>query len=157
VAVEAPDYRLAQEAPLPAARDDAVAAWDALMAEGHGPGDIVLAGDSAGGGLALGLLSELCARATPPAGVVAFSPWTDLTFSGASVAENAARDPLLPAARAAELVGMIAGADADDPRLSPLFAAYSGGVPVLIQASRTEILRDDAVRMADRLRDAAAR
>ncbi len=153
VAVEAPDYRLAQEALLPAALDDAVAAWDALLAEGLAPLRIVVAGDSAGGGLAFGLLAELSRRGTPPAGVVAFSPWVDLTFSGASFVENAAADPLLPALKAADLVSMITN-DAGDARVSPLFARYRGGVPVLIQASRTEILRDDAVRMAAALRDA---
>jgi epsilon-lactone hydrolase len=102
VAVEAPDYRLAQDALLPAARDDAMAAWEAL-AKRHRPERIVVAGDSAGGGLALGLLADLGARGTRPAGLVAFSPWTDLTLSGASHASNAEADPLLPAWRVAEL------------------------------------------------------
>jgi len=154
VAVEAPDYRLAQEARLPAARDDAVAAWDALVGGGLEPERIVIAGDSAGGGLAFGLLAELCARRTLPAGVVAFSPWVDMTFSGESFVENAEADPLLPVGRVADLVEVIVEGEAADPRASPLFAEFDGAVPVLIQASTTEILRDDAVRMGARLTEA---
>lgn len=154
VAVEAPDYRLAQEARLPAARDDALAAWTALLKDGHRPDRIVLAGDSAGGGLALGLLSDLCDRGCRPAGVVAFSPWTDLTVSSASHGSNAEADPLLPAGLVAELVETIASGDPADARLSPLFAVFDAPPPVLIQASRSEILRDDAVRIAERLADA---
>ena len=152
VPVDAPDYRLAGEAPGSAAFADACAAWVALMQEGWAPGRIVLGGDSAGGGIALALLARLCAKGTPPAGLYAFSPWVDLTLSGASLAENATADPLLPAARLSELVAAIRGdLPAGDPRLSPLFAAFPGAPPVLLQAGRTEILRDDALRMAARL------
>ena len=147
--VDAPDYRLAGEAPAPAAFADACAVWDALVREGWAPGRIVLGGDSAGGGIALALLARLCARGTPPAGLYAFSPWVDLTLSGGSLAENAAADPLLPAGRISELVEAIRGGlPAGDPRLSPLFAAFPGAPPVLLQAGRTEILRDDTLRMA---------
>jgi acetyl esterase/lipase len=152
VPVDAPDYRLAGEAPAPAAFADACAVWDALLREGWAPGRIVLGGDSAGGGIALALLARLCAQGTPPAGLFAFSPWVDLTLSGGSLAENAAADPLLPADRVAELVAAIRGdVAAEDPRLSPLFAAFPGAPPVLLQAGRTEILRDDTLRMAARL------
>ena len=155
VAVEAPDYRLAQEAPLPAAFEDACAAWEAVIAGGLAPDRIVLGGDSAGGGLALALAAELCARQARPAGVFAFSPWTDLTLSGASHIRNAEADPLLPAARVPELVvEILGGTDPADPRVSPLFARFDSPPPVLIQASRTEILLDDALRMAERLREA---
>jgi acetyl esterase/lipase len=122
------------------------------MRDGWAPGRIVLGGDSAGGGIALALLARLCARGTPPGGLYAFSPWVDLTLSGASMAENAAADPLLPAARIGELVAAIRGAlPADDPRLSPLFAAFPGAPPVLLQAGQSEILRDDTLRMIARL------
>ncbi len=154
LAVEAPDYRLAQEAPLPAAFEDACAAWEAV-ADSVPPHRIVLGGDSAGGGLALALAAELCARQARPAGAFVFSPWTDLTLSGASFVGNAGADPILPAARVPELVAQIlAGTEPADPRVSPLFARFDAPPPVLIQASRTEILLDDAVRMADRLRAA---
>jgi acetyl esterase/lipase len=158
VPVDAPDYRLAGEAPAPAAFADACAAWEALIREGREPGGIVLGGDSAGGGIALALLAWLCARGTPPAGLYAFSPWVDLTLSGASVARNAAADPLLPAERIGELVKAVRGDfPAADPRLSPLFARFPGAPPVLLQAGGTEILRDDTLRMADRLEADGAR
>jgi acetyl esterase/lipase len=153
VPVDAPDYRLADEAPAPAAHEDACAVWDALMREGVPPGRIVLGGDSAGGGVALALLASLCARGTPPAGLYAFSPWVDMTLSGGSLAENAAADPLLPSARIGELAeAILGGLPPGDPRISPLFGAFPVAPPVLLQARRTEILRDDGLRMAARLR-----
>lgn len=147
-----PDYRLAPEHPFPAAWDDADAAWVALLAMGRVPGDIVLAGESAGGGLAFALLARLCAKGTPPAGVVAFSPWVDLTGKSASLITNKARDPLMPSEAFGVLTGQVlAGHSAADPRASPLFADYPGCPPVLLQVSDTEILRDDAVNLAKRL------
>ena len=86
VEVCAPDYRLAQEAPFPAAYDDAVAAWLALRALGYRPQDIILGGDSAGGGLMLALLAYLCQTGETPRGAFAFSPWTDLTLGGGVIA-----------------------------------------------------------------------
>ncbi len=148
-----PEYRLAPEHAFPAAWDDADRAWDALMAVGHAPQDIVLAGESAGGGLAFALLARLCAAGTPPVGVVAFSPWVDLTGGCASLVTNAKRDPLLPAEAFATLTQHVLGGQAaDDPRASPLFADYPDCPPVLLQASEVEIIRDDAVRLAARLR-----
>ena len=148
-----PRYRLAPEHPFPAALEDARRAWQALMARGYAPGAVVLAGDSAGGGLALALLAELCAQGTPPAGLVAFSPWTDMTGSGASLRDNASADPMLPGERMPEIVAQVMGTqDPAQPGASPLFAAFPGAPPVLIQHGTTEILADDALRMADRLR-----
>lgn len=153
--IVAPDYGLGPEFPLPAAQNDARRAWDQLIAEGVAPSKIVLAGDSAGGGMALSLMAELGAEGLRPAACVAFCPWTDLTGSGASMVENARRDVLLPAERLPELIGFAVGeADLTDPRLSPLFATFHDPVPTLIQYAETEILRDDALRMADVLRDA---
>jgi monoterpene epsilon-lactone hydrolase len=149
-----PDYRLAPEHPFPAALEDLVAAYRALTDRGEA---IALAGDSAGGGLALSLLAEVQARGLPqPAGLVAFSPVVDLTFSGPSFRENAARDAMLPADRAGFVRGLwLQGADPTDPRASPLFADWPAPPPpALLFASDSELLRDDALRMAARLRDA---
>ena len=156
-----PDYRLVPEHPFPAAFDDAVASYDALVAKGYHPANIVLAGDSAGGGLALALLSHLCRRGTPPAGALVYSPLTDLTFSGASLVTNSARDQVLPANRMTEMRGHILGGarpgEASDPRLSPLHASFPSPPPVQIHVAETEILRDDALRMRSRLPDAEIR
>ncbi|MFD0859668.1 alpha/beta hydrolase [Roseovarius aquimarinus] len=143
-------YRLAPEAPFPAALEDAMQAYRAL---GDPPGGVILGGDSAGGGLALALLARILAEGLrPPLGTFGFSPFTDLTFSGASFTANAKADPMLPAQRAADLARMyLNGADPRDPRASPLFADFTGAGPVWITAARTEILLDDARRIADRL------
>ena len=149
-----PDYRLAPEHPFPAAFEDAVALWHALLARGYRADQIALGGDSAGGGLALALLGHICAENLPrPGCVFAFSPFTDLTYSGASIRENAKSEILLPPQRLEQLRSrVLAGADPADPRISPLFARFPGAPPILIQVARTEILRDDSRRMADHLR-----
>lgn len=147
-----PRYRLAPEHPFPAAFDDAVAVWDALIREGLTPDRIVIGGDSAGGGLALALLAHLTGRGTPPAGTFAFSPWTDLKLTGDSLSGNAASDVFLPVARIEELTGYVLdGADGADPRVSPLYADFRDATPVYMQFSDCEILRDDSVRLAERL------
>ena len=155
VPVFAQDYRLLQDAPFPAAHDDALAAWDDLIGRGWSPDRIVLGGDSAGGGLMLALLATLCGRGTPPAGAFALSPWTDLSLSGESIARNARADAVLPAHRMTEAAAAyLDGASADDPRASPLFAEFPAPPPVLLQVGSPEILEDDTYRMANRLRDA---
>lgn len=156
VPVFAPDYRLAQNAPFPAAFEDAVAAWTMVRAEQNLPPErILIAGDSAGGGLALALLAHLLEIGERPAGLIGFSPWTDLTLSGESLATNEHSDAILIRARMPELCDIVlAGADPADPRVSPLFANWQNPPPVYLQASATEILLDDARRMVDRLKDA---
>jgi epsilon-lactone hydrolase len=152
MSVYLPDYRLAPEHAFPAAWDDADAAWDALMALGHAPGDVVLSGESAGGGLALAVLARACAAGLRPAGAALFSPFTDMTGRSQSLKSNAVRDAILPATGFANLIGHImAGHPADDPRASPLLAAYPDCPPVLFQVSDIEILRDDSVTLAARL------
>ena len=153
IEVCAPDYPLAQEDPFPAAFDAAVAAFQALRDLNYAPEDIVVGGDSAGGGLCLALLSWCCLQGLQPAGSFVFSPWTDLALTGESLRANNQSDPILTSDRIGELVDIyLQGADPRDPRASPLYADYPGCTPVLIQLSETEILRDDGLRMAERLR-----
>jgi monoterpene epsilon-lactone hydrolase len=147
-----PRYRLAPEHPFPAAATDARAVWDGLIARGWDPGRIVLGGDSAGGGLMLGLLAGLLGEGTRPAGAVAFAPWADLTLSGDSLTRNAASEILLPPARLREIRDFYIGwADPADPRASPVLAEFANAPPGFLAAAPDEILFDDAVRIADRL------
>mgnify|MGYP001801227683 FL=1 len=156
VPVLAPDYRLAQYAPAPAAFEDGLAAWTILRSElGLSASRIVLAGDSAGGGLALGLLAHLLEAGETPAGLIGMSPWTDLAMTGESLHTNEANDAILPRARMPELCDIVlAGGNPGDPRISPLYANWLNPPPVYLQASKTEILLDDARRMVETLRKA---
>jgi acetyl esterase/lipase len=148
-----PDYRLAPEHPFPAAPEDALAAYAGLLAEGVAPGRIVVGGDSAGGGLVFALLHMARDAGLPmPAAALAFSPWVDLTGAGESLRSLAWRDVMIPVRRFGEISAIyLAGADPRDPRASPCFCDLRGAPPVLIQASRAEVLRDDARAMAARL------
>jgi acetyl esterase/lipase len=148
------EYRLAPEHPFPAALDDAVAAYHWLAARNADGRRLLVMGDSAGGGLALALLLKLRdERAALPVGAVALSPWTDLALTGASLAGNAAADPMLNADDFPLLAQYyLAGADPRTPYASPLYGDTTGLPPVLIQVGSDEILRDDAVRMAESLR-----
>lgn len=148
-----PSFRLAPEDPLPICFDDVLAAYAHLERLGYKPQDIVIGGDSSGGGLTFALLSHLCAQGKQPAAVFAWSPCLDLTYSGASIRENAKRDHMFPGDRVHDLSKLILGeTKPDDPRVSPLFATYPDSPPVLLQVANTEILRDDSVRMDDKLR-----
>lgn len=150
------DYRLAPEHPFPAAPDDALAGYRALIDSGHDPRQIVIAGDSAGGNLALVTLLRIKESGLPlPSGAVLLSPWTDLTGSGDSVRGNAEADPMLPANRIAEAAAMYArDHDLAHPHVSPLFGDFAGLPPVAIHVGSTEILLDDARRVAQRMSDA---
>jgi epsilon-lactone hydrolase len=148
-----PDYRLAPEHAFPAAVEDALAAWNGLRDEGWPADRIVLGGDSSGGGMVFALLHLLAAAGgAMPACVVAFSPWVDLTLSGRSLGTLAEREAMLPVERLAEIRDLyLRGADPRDPRASPHLGRFRGVPPVLIQASRAEVLVDDARMMAARL------
>ena len=143
------DYRLAPEAPYPAATEDALAAYKALLQQGVPAKRIIISGDSAGGNLALVTLLNIKQQRLPiPAGAVLLSPWTDLTGSGESVAFNARQDAMLPAERIAEAAHLYAGtANLRDWRVSPLFGDYAGLPPLNIHVGAEEILRDDARRV----------
>ena len=144
------NYRLAPENPFPAALDDTVAAYRWLLAQGISPERIVIAGDSAGGGLAIAALVALRDAGTPlPAAAVCLSPWLDLTLSGASVRTQAAADPILDAASLDRYArAYAADQPLNHPLLSPLFADLRGLPPMLLQAGAAEILFDDATRLA---------
>ncbi|MGE2716888.1 alpha/beta hydrolase [Mycolicibacterium litorale] len=141
------EYPLAPEATLPVALDLAVATLTRLC-DGHSA--VALAGDSAGGGLALATAAEARRRGIPVSAVAVFSPWTDLTLSGASVREHAVGDPLLdPAYLRDSAATYLGSAAADDPRASPLFDSPTRLPPLMTQVGTDEILLDDSRRFAE--------
>jgi epsilon-lactone hydrolase len=150
------DYRLAPEHPYPAAVDDAITAYEWLLGAGLEHDRIVVAGDSAGGGLTLATLLALRDRGKRmPAVGVAISPWTDLTLSGDSMESMDARDPMVKRAGLQRMADWYAGsANPTDPLVSPLFGDLTGLPPLLIHVGEVETLRDDAVRFAERAKAA---
>jgi acetyl esterase/lipase len=155
-----PDYRLAPENPFPAALDDALQAYDMLRALGLRPADIAIGGDSAGGGLALATVLALRERdrlERPVAALIAYSPWTDLLATGASLVTNARSEDMLVGANVAATARHYAAPERlRDPLVSPLYGDYRNFPPMLIFASTSEVLRDDAVRLAGRARSQGA-
>ena len=147
----AADYRLGPEHRFPAAVEDAVAVYRALLAGGTEPGQLIVAGDSAGGGLTLALALALKAEGLPqPAGFFVISPWADLTQSGASYAAKAATDPMISKASIEEYaLAYLGGLDPHDPLASPVFGDFEGVAPVLIQTGSEETLLSDSITMAD--------
>ena len=150
------DYRLAPEHPHPAGVDDAVTVYRWLLASGLAPGRIVIAGDSAGGGLAAATLVALRDRGEPaPAGGALISPWADLTMTADSYRTRAELDPmvshegLVPSAEA-----YLAGTDPKDPTVSAVFADLTGLPPLVIHVGDHEVLLDDSVLLAERARAA---
>ena len=143
-------YRLAPEHPYPAAADDALAAYQALLQNGTDPAGIVFAGESAGGGLAIATLVNARDHGLPlPAAAYVMSPYADLTLAGTTMQTKRDADPLLsPDALQARVSDYTAGHDAALPLISPVFADLSGLPPLIIQAGSHEVLLDDAIRLA---------
>ena len=146
------EYRLAPEHPYPAAVEDARAAYEGLLAQGIAPGQIALAGESAGGGLAVATLLALREAGVPlPSCGYVMSPYVDLTLSGESLAEKREADPLLtPDGLRARVPDYVGADDASNPYISPIFADLTGLPPLLIQVGSHEVLLSDALRLAER-------
>ena len=144
------DYRLAPEHPYPAAVDDALAAYEALLENGTEPSDIAFAGESAGGGLAIATLVNARDRGLPlPAAAFAMSPYADLTLSGATMETKRDVDPLLSRELLQPRVtDYVSGHDPALGLISPVFADLSDLPPLIIQAGSHEVLLDDAIRLA---------
>jgi acetyl esterase/lipase len=149
------DYRLAPEHPHPCAVDDAVRAYRWLLAQGIAPARLAIAGDSAGGGLTIATLVALRDRGLPaPAGAVCFSPWVDMEAAGESM-RTIVDDPMLDRELILYFARHYLGTtDPRTPLAAPLHADLRGLPPLLVQASRHECLRDDAVRIVERARAA---
>jgi phosphinothricin tripeptide acetyl hydrolase len=150
------DYRLAPEHPYPAAVEDATAAYRWLLGQGIAPERVVIAGDSAGGGLTVAALLALREGRVPlPAGGVCISPWVDLTCGADSYASKAAVDPIVRRAGVEEMAQAYLGTTpATQPLASPLFADLRGLPPLLIHVGSDEVLLDDSRRLAERARAA---
>lgn len=150
------DYRLAPENPHPAAVEDALAAYRFMLDSGVNPSRSVVAGDSAGGGLTVAaLLAIRDAKLSLPAAAVCISPWVDMEGSGESMKTKAAVDPMVSNGNLGEMAAAyLGGKDPRTPLASPLYADLKGLPPMLIQVGTSEVLLDDASRLAERARQA---
>jgi acetyl esterase/lipase len=145
------EYRLAPEHPFPAALEDALAAYRWLLAEGASPANLIIAGDSAGGGLTLATAFSLRASGEPlPSALALISPWTDLTFSGETVSTLGKVDPVLKFDGRPLVDYYTNGRLATDPLISPLFGDLQGLPPIFIQVGSDEILLSDSTRLAEK-------
>ncbi|MBQ1681481.1 MAG: alpha/beta hydrolase [Agathobacter sp.] len=153
--VVVPDYRVAPENPFPAALEDALAAYQWLLSQNYFGEQIILAGDSAGGGLAMALTMYLRDHNMPvPGGIIAMSPWTDLTASGESYRTNYEKDPLFGNTHESMIYlnDYPGNHDPMDPYISPLFGDFREFPPMLIQVGENEMLLSDSVEVAAKAR-----
>lgn len=151
------DYRVAPEYPFPAALEDAVAAYRWILANGYDTGKVFVAGDSAGGGLALALCLYLRDRGMPmPRGIITMSAWTDLTKSGDSYQENFDIDPMFGGSTDTLVYkeGYFGELDPEYPYISPVNGSYHGFPPMLMQVGEYEMLLSDTVEVARKAREA---
>jgi acetyl esterase/lipase len=153
VPIVAIDYRQSPDHVFPAALDDSICAYKALLDQGYAPETIFIMGDSAGGNLCLSTLLKIKQLQLPnPAAAVAMSPWADLSSSGDSIIDNARHDSYIPGFKRMDLVARLYAGNTplNDPLLSPLFGDYSGLPPLKIIVGDIEVLLDDARRVADK-------
>lgn len=150
------DYRMAPEAPYPAALDDALVAYRWLLDSGIDPRQLIVGGDSAGGGLAFALMLKLKEKNLPlPAGLFTFSPWTDLACTGASLDENEMSDVMFRKVHLTTAAHSYCGErDPKTPFISPLYGDLTSLPPTQIFVSNDEVLLDDSLRMAANLKKA---
>jgi len=150
------DYALAPENKYPAALNDALAAYRALIADGVPASGIVLSGDSAGGGLALAATMVLRDSGDPlPAGIVTISPFCDLAITGDSIDARAALDPFVSRQGVqGSADGYLQGADPTNPEVSPLYGSFAEFPPMLMHVGTSEVLQDDSIRVAEKARNA---
>ena len=157
MSVLTPDYRVAPEHPYPAALEDAVCAYEWLLAQGWFSEQIIVAGDSAGGGLAMALCHYLINHGRQlPCGIIAMSPWTDLAITGESYTKNREIDPVFGADGGGEMLlhsPYIGENDAKNPLISPMYGNFTGFPPMLIQVGTHEMLYDDAASVAKKAKE----
>lgn len=148
------DYRLCPEHALTCALEDAIKAYQWLCENVTSPKNIIFAGDSAGGGLALGAIAKLKDMGFPlPKAVIGLCPWTDLLLTGKSLVKNKKCDPYLVMP---QKLMLFEGIDLAQPYVSPLYANFKGFPPIYLQTSTIEILLDDSLRLAEKARQASA-
>ncbi len=148
------DYRLAPEHPFPAAHDDALIVYKGILEQGLSANNITIAGDSAGGNLALATLINIKNENIPlPEKCILFSPWINLKHSHDSMEKNAGSDVMLNAQILSEAAALYAPeVPLDDPRISPLFANLDGLPPMQVYASKVEVLVDDAKKLCENIK-----
>lgn len=157
VCVVSPDYRVAPEHPYPAALEDALSSYEWLLEKGYKAQQILLVGDSAGGGLAMALCLYLKAHGRPlPFGVIAMSPWTDMTASGKSYEINFEKDPLFGKTTDSVLFNRdyVGDENEEKPYISPVFGDFHGFPPMLIQTGSYEMLLSDSIAVAKKAKAA---